>query len=1072
SLNVISIRTRGSDSAANITRMSTAIESLVEDWLKIKYEILVPCLCSISKRLPEIASSITSMNQPMFSTLGSPSGCDHVQSTVPALSHNVASAYALCVEDVLQRDMEAHAPIVTDALSHLAVAAGEESSFRHFLAFFINAVHRYSSKSNRRHISFIASLPVNSSGQSMQNIVELLKSGQLPIVPAVDAAAEDEVEEIGISSLFRAVTDLPVINSNLPEDLRLLFSGMSLQTASGASLEIAVDNVIAIDQHLKALALAIRHTPLIESHITILKLTDCQIGSSRREGFTFLLDAILSTSTLTELDLSYNPLGEFGVLLLTNKLRAMFPNNLSLWTIGLDRVDCQFQPILELILTISAYSPIRNPLTYVSSLSLRQNSLGPEFFAHLVPVLDQHVSVWSLGLDCNPGCTDSMAHKASYLLRRNFQITTSMRYIYNKSLAMAQQFPSGEAVWSLGSVLSRAPPSLADLEQLTSATMLNHLIIVLRHNLACGDRYYKRRAYSNSFVARDAVSFLREYLKDLASRPCIVSILDRMLKKGWIVSLSRPTQADFMDSPHVCRFGPEELLPHIWKKFSQLIADMKRNIPRLTDSAGDESPCFLASSAVEYLSSNHDDISPAHAESLLEYLSEFSVIYNPAAPSQRFFNSDRDSFMFASQIPIGDILQTLGDLHLFPLQQCTFAIKTQQLWFRCPRWHLPVRVDGLVPDISLDTLPFPRFTMDQVSDQVKISSPNLSSSGSVVTLGTHLGSRVVVKTMLEPDQRSLDNMEERNRSFDQFRREVWMMSSIKSKHIVRLLAFSITPPALMVEFMELGDLSHYVKQHPTPAWPERLRLITRVCKGLNFLHTCCPPIIHLDFKSPNVLLTYDSSRKRVITKISDFGLSRTLELTDSLTGNEDQDNCIWAAPEILSHKPATIKSDVYSLAIVMWEVFRWAQPFSEHRFMHTIYTAILRGDRPVLELTEAELADRQIKRFVELMQAAWAECPVSRPTVEEIVTRLKYLDRAMASDSSSDGATVSEDPVYCKPSRNRAITNFSFDGVVELPTISPSDLVDVKGLDLYSKIRIKRMSMQERSLSRSSSKGI
>jgi hypothetical protein len=84
-----------------------------------------------------------------------------------------------------------------------------------------------------------------------------------------------------------------------------------------------------------------------------------------------------------------------------------------------------------------------------------------------------------------------------------------------------------------------------------------------------------------------------------------------------------------------------------------------------------------------------------------------------------------------------------------------------------------------------------------------------------------------------------------------------------------------------------------------------------------------PPILHRDIKSLNFLLTSD-----LRVKICDFELSR-----DEGEALQPPDSLHWMAPEVAADESAyTEKSDVYSLGVVLWELFTERLPFDEERF--------------------------------------------------------------------------------------------------------------------------------------------
>lgn len=90
--------------------------------------------------------------------------------------------------------------------------------------------------------------------------------------------------------------------------------------------------------------------------------------------------------------------------------------------------------------------------------------------------------------------------------------------------------------------------------------------------------------------------------------------------------------------------------------------------------------------------------------------------------------------------------------------------------------------------------------------------------------------------------------------------------------------------------------------------------------GLEYLHARKPSIIHRDCKSSNILIT-----ARGVAKIADFGLAKvkqsTRSMVRSLVGTVN-----WQAPELwTAHPKYNFKVDVFSCAMVFWEILQWHQ---------------------------------------------------------------------------------------------------------------------------------------------------
>jgi serine/threonine protein kinase len=103
--------------------------------------------------------------------------------------------------------------------------------------------------------------------------------------------------------------------------------------------------------------------------------------------------------------------------------------------------------------------------------------------------------------------------------------------------------------------------------------------------------------------------------------------------------------------------------------------------------------------------------------------------------------------------------------------------------------------------------------------------------------------------------------------------------------------------------------------------PTQLHLMLDISRGLEYLHLRKPSVIHRDCKSSNILIT-----SKVTAKIADFGLAKvkqsTRSMVRSLVGTVN-----WQAPELWHpHPKYDHKVDVFSCALVFWEIMQWHIP--------------------------------------------------------------------------------------------------------------------------------------------------
>ncbi|CAG2163319.1 unnamed protein product [Oppiella nova] len=151
--------------------------------------------------------------------------------------------------------------------------------------------------------------------------------------------------------------------------------------------------------------------------------------------------------------------------------------------------------------------------------------------------------------------------------------------------------------------------------------------------------------------------------------------------------------------------------------------------------------------------------------------------------------------------------------------------------------------------------------------------------------------------------------------------------------------------------------------------------------GVAYLHSMRPKaIVHRDLKSPNLLLV----NGRVI-KICDFGTAcdkRTIMTIN--TGSAR-----WMAPEVFESCKYTEKCDVYSWAIILWEVLARQVPYEWLEANdQCILWAVHTGKRPPLMYNCPEVIEI-------LMTKCWSKDPAIRPSMHDVVVRMGKVVKGM-----------------------------------------------------------------------------
>jgi serine/threonine protein kinase len=137
-------------------------------------------------------------------------------------------------------------------------------------------------------------------------------------------------------------------------------------------------------------------------------------------------------------------------------------------------------------------------------------------------------------------------------------------------------------------------------------------------------------------------------------------------------------------------------------------------------------------------------------------------------------------------------------------------------------------------------------------------------------------------------------------TFQAFKREAFFLSRLRHRNIVALLGVQLQPLALVLEYMCLGSLFDFLHQPNLPVtvgWQLRLQIALDSASGIHYMHGLMPPIIHRDFKSPNILVT--RTVRQYLRLLSLFG-QLTIE-DHSITAKVADVGCA-AALGVLSNK--------------------------------------------------------------------------------------------------------------------------------------------------------------------------
>ncbi|XP_038066556.1 tyrosine-protein kinase receptor Tie-1-like [Patiria miniata] len=185
------------------------------------------------------------------------------------------------------------------------------------------------------------------------------------------------------------------------------------------------------------------------------------------------------------------------------------------------------------------------------------------------------------------------------------------------------------------------------------------------------------------------------------------------------------------------------------------------------------------------------------------------------------------------------------------------------------------------------------------------------------------------------------------------------------------------------EFMPNGDLRTYLRNarslgdddQSTLSSEKLIQFALDVAKGMQ--HLAALGIIHRDLAARNILLG-----SQLVAKVSDFGLSRGEDIYVQTSRTPVPTR--WLSLESLTSKINTLKSDVWSFGILLWEIATLgATPYEDIKSKNLL-SRLENGYR----MSRPSNCDDEIYN---LMLLCWQDDPANRPHFKKLVTRLTSM---------------------------------------------------------------------------------
>ncbi|XP_026755395.1 tyrosine kinase receptor Cad96Ca isoform X1 [Galleria mellonella] len=212
-------------------------------------------------------------------------------------------------------------------------------------------------------------------------------------------------------------------------------------------------------------------------------------------------------------------------------------------------------------------------------------------------------------------------------------------------------------------------------------------------------------------------------------------------------------------------------------------------------------------------------------------------------------------------------------------------------------------------------------------------------------------------------------------------------------NVVRLIGCCTEkePTFVIMEFVSLGKLQqflrdsraerHYGNTHGGSQFltsRDLTHFAFQVARGMDFLSS--KGIIHRDLAARNVLITEERT-----CKVADFGFARDIAGAHVYERKSDGRLPIrWMAPESLYDDIFSVKSDIWSFGVLLWEIVTLGS---------TPYPGLSAGDvmRKVRDGYRLEKPEHCRRELYNIMYYCWEAEPPARPDFKEVVAMLERL---------------------------------------------------------------------------------
>eukprot|EP01138_Halocafeteria_seosinensis_P000273 gb/GECG01000281.1/.p1 GENE.gb/GECG01000281.1/~~gb/GECG01000281.1/.p1 ORF type:complete len:827 (+),score=83.35 gb/GECG01000281.1/:1-2481(+) len=378
-----------------------------------------------------------------------------------------------------------------------------------------------------------------------------------------------------------------------------------------------------------------------------------------------------------------------------------------------------------------------------------------------------------------------------------------------------------------------------------------------------------------------------------------------------------------------------------------------------------------------------------------------------------------------------------GHGHSF-CRRCARAISSTCPMCRCDVLRQPIENRALIDALRAYGRMRQKIPMIDPYEFKLEETPFMSGAQAAIHRGEWYGQPVAVKVVNAP----LDSS-----TIKELKDEAALIIGLHHPNIARiygLTQLSRNSLGMVMEYFEHGNLRRLFSEVTDLSIKEKMGICWDVVGALRYLHS--KRIVHRDLKPENVLIipNMDQGQRFYKAVVADFGVSKilqTLNVASRMVGIPK-----YTAPELLQpQKPFSTAADIFSLGVLMYELFSGQDIFPEHSLMQVMH-AVISGKRPsvptaiphsisdfITRAWKTDEAERpsldEMKKTMEIFlydqHQAYSEDFVSSPVHEEttIEEQALVVSESMFPVPSAEVAWEVDEPEMAKTLREKMVTN-------------------------------------------------